>query len=282
VNLARTRELLGKRGLRLRRELGQNFLVDEDWAARLVELAGVQSGDRVIEIGTGLGALTCALAARAEHVVSLEIDRGVVQALREEALLPANVTLLHVDALETDLATLAAPAPRERVRLVANLPYSAATPLLRRLLDLREHFADWSVMVQREVGARIVSVPGTRDYSSLAVLHHLAARVECVADLPAGCFFPTPKVVSSFLRVTPASQEAIGGDELLRVERVVRALFGKRRKTIRNGLRAGGFVGDGADRALEAVGIDPRCRAETLEPAVLRALTAALRDVALV
>jgi len=139
VNRAATRALLERRGLRLRRELGQNFLVDDGRADRLAELAGVDADDTVLEIGTGLGTLTRALAVRAARVVTIEIDAGVVAALHEESLLPSGVELVHADALSVDLASLLGAAPREHAKVVANLPYSAATPLLRRLLDLRDY-----------------------------------------------------------------------------------------------------------------------------------------------
>ena len=153
-------------------------------AARLVELAGVEAGETVIEIGAGLGMLTRALAARAARVVAIEIDAGLVRALRAERLLPDNVELLHADALAVDLAALAGgggPA-----RLVGNLPYSVASPLLRRLLDLRGVLTDWSVMLQREVAARVLAAEGSRDYGSLAVLHALTVRVEKCAELAPG------------------------------------------------------------------------------------------------
>jgi len=280
VTLSRTREILARRGLHLRRDLGQNYLVEEAEGRRLTGLARVGAGDLVVEVGTGLGALTRALAERvgdAGHVVSVEIDSGVVRALREEpGLLPANATLVHDDALRVDLAALAGDAPRERVHLVANLPYSSATPLLRRMLDLREHFADWSVMVQREVGARLVAAPGSRDYGSLAVLHRLAARVEVLAELPPAAFFPAPRVVSSFLRIEALPESEIDGRTLRAVERVVRVLFGQRRKTISNGLRAAGFPAAVRASALAACDIAPRARAETIAPERLRELVAQL------
>jgi 16S rRNA (adenine1518-N6/adenine1519-N6)-dimethyltransferase len=275
VNRAQTRSLLARRGLRLRRELGQNFLVDEPQARRLAELAGVAPGDVVLEIGTGLGALTRALAERASRVVTLEIDSGVAAALREESLLPPGVELHHADALEVPLAPLMGGAPRERAKLVANLPYSAATPLLRTLLDLRECFCCWSVMLQREVALRLAARPGERDYGSFAVLHALAARVELVAELPASAFFPEPRVVSSFVRITPLREAEISSVELRAVERVARAAFGQRRKTLANALRGGG-LGERSDAAIEEVGVDPRARAETLAPDVFRRLAAVI------
>ncbi|MEZ4216401.1 MAG: 16S rRNA (adenine(1518)-N(6)/adenine(1519)-N(6))-dimethyltransferase RsmA [Myxococcota bacterium] len=278
MNLARTRALLAERGLRLRRELGQNYLVDDARAAQLVAHAGVEPGDVVVEVGTGLGTLTRALAARAARVVTIEIDAGVVAALRDLALLPDAVELVHADALDVDLAALVPPPPA-RTRLVANLPYSAATPLLRRMLDLRDTFASWSVMVQREVAARLVAGAGEDDYGSFAVLHALAARVERVVDVAPQAFFPVPKVVSSFVRITPLRGEGEPDrDELARIERVVRALFARRRKTIKNGLEGGGFGAAGLE-ALARVGIDARERAERLEPAALRALARALDEL---
>ena len=161
------------------------------------------------------------------------------------------------------------------MRLVANLPYSISGPVLRRLLDLHDTLVDWSVMLQREVAARLDARPGERDYGSFAVLHALTAEVEVVAELAPGAFFPVPKVVSSFARVVPRVGDALSNEELLAVERVARAAFGKRRKTLVNALRGGGF-GDKVLGAVEALGIDPRARAETLEPVAFRRLTAQL------
>lgn len=276
MNRAETRALLERRGLRLRRDLGQNFLTDAGQAERLADLAGVEPGDRVLEIGTGLGALTRALASRAERVVTLEVDSGVAAALRDEALLPDNVELHHCDALRTDLGALLGDAPRERCKVVANLPYSAATPLLRGLLDLRGRLASWSVMVQREVAQRMAAAAGERDYGSFAVLHALAARVEVLANLPADAFFPAPKVVSSFVRIEPRSEQEISSDALRAAERVARAAFGKRRKTLANALKGGGFRG-AVDEAIANVGLDARVRAEELEPITFLHLAEELR-----
>ena len=274
------RAILDRRGLYLRRELGQNFLTDERMAHRLADLAGVGPDDLVIEIGTGLGVLTRALARRARRVITIEIDSGLVAALREESLLPEGVELIHADALRLDLGEFARGSATP-VRVVANLPYSAATPLLRRLLDLRGDLADWSVMLQREVAARIVAPVGGRDYGSLAVLHHLTVDAQVQQELAPGAFFPAPEVHSSFLRLWPRHTPLLEPGELAHVERVVRAAFGQRRKTVSNCLRAGAAGLAGGDReaieaALQAAGIDPQDRAERVEPARLLALARAL------
>jgi 16S rRNA (adenine1518-N6/adenine1519-N6)-dimethyltransferase len=274
------RDLLARHGLRAQRERGQNFLVDERVAAAIADAAPVASGDAVIEIGPGLGILTRALAARARRVVAIEIDAGLVRALREEGELPDNVELLHADALDADLGAIAA-ALGSPVRVVANLPYAVSSPLLRRLLDLRDRLAGWLVLVQREVAARLTAAPGSRDYGSLAVLHALAVRIERVRDLPPGCFEPAPQVVSTLVRATPLVPQLLAADELPGVERVVRAAFGARRKTLPNALRVGLRPPPPLEVVhgiLDTLGIAHRARAEALDPATLLALARALRS----
>lgn len=233
----------------------------------------------MIEIGPGLGVLTRALAERARRVATIEIDAGIVRVLREEGDLPANVDLLHADALDVDLRALAISlgAP---VRVVANLPYAVSSPLLRRLLDLRDVLRGWLVLVQREVADRLVARPGTRDYGSLAALHALTVRIERVRDLPPGCFFPAPRVTSTLVRATPLDSPPLAADELLQVERVLRAAFGTRRKMLANALRHG-LAGAPAPEVLHAVldrlGIAAGARAESLPPDVLLAVARALR-----
>jgi len=280
LNAADIKAFLARHGLLARRDLGQNFLVDDALAARLVELAGVEPGDRVIEIGTGLGVLTRALAKKAQRVVTVEIDAGIVRALRADAALPENVELVHADALEVDLAGYVG-AGAGSVRLVSNLPYHVSAPLLRRCLDLRDALKDWSVMLQSEVAVRLLARPGSRDYGSLSVLHGLTVTLSKAMDLSPNCFFPIPKVDSTFVRVTPLESPAIGAGELPDVERVVRAAFAKRRKTLVNSLRAGALGAehtvDELKAALSRCAIDPRARAESLGPAQLLALARELR-----
>jgi len=274
VSAGEVRELLARHGLRAQKSRGQNFLVDEALAERLVDLAGVEAGDGVIEIGTGLGVLTRALARRAARVVTLEVDAGLVRALRAEAALPAHVELVHADVLRADLPALAASfaAP---LRAVANLPYSISAPALRRLLDLRERLADWSVMLQREVARRLLGQPGTREYGSLGVLHRLAVQVEPRLELPPGCFYPVPRVRSSFVRIAPLAQARLAPGELPRIEAFLRRAFGQRRKTLANALRGAAPPG-AALRALARAGVDPRTRAEALAPERLLEVARAL------
>ena len=281
------RELLDRHGLHLSRDLGQNFLTDADLAADLARRAGASAGDLVIEVGTGLGVLTRALAERVDRVRSVEIDSGLVRALEAEGLLPENVELVHADAREIDWKGWTEGAGQP-VRVIANLPYSVATPLLRALLDYRHVLADWSVMIQTEVADRLVAKTGDKAYSSLTVLHSLCADVDTIAKVSPNRFFPQPKVDSSFIRVWPRANSPLVGSELEAVERLTRAAFSQRRKRITNGL---GRIAErtwaelekpdqkaALEERLRHVGIDPGLRPERVEPEAWLALARAFAE----
>ena len=276
MNTRELRALLERHGLRLHRDRGQNFLVDPAIADRIAERAGVGATDHVVEVGTGLGALSRALAARARAVTTIEVDAGLVRAIEAEGLLPAGVELCHADARRLDWEELLA-GIEPPVRVVANLPYSVATPLLRRWLDLRDRLADWTVMVQREVAQRLGAAPGERDYGSLAVLHALCARVESLLDVPPAAFHPRPRVHSRVVRITPLGEGPLAAGELAAVERFLRAVFQQRRKTLGRALRSAAPP-EAVERALAEIGVDARQRAESLPPDALLALARALHS----
>jgi 16S rRNA (adenine1518-N6/adenine1519-N6)-dimethyltransferase len=264
VSASRARAFLEAHGLAAHRDRGQNFLHDEGRAERLVTLAGVAPDEGVIEVGTGLGLLTRVLAARARRVETIEIDAGLVRALEAEGL-PANVRLHHADALAVDLAALLAELGPP-ARIVANLPYSVATPLLRRFLDLGAGVRGVAVMVQRELAQRIRARPGSPDYGSLAVLLAWTMTLGESVDLPPSCFFPAPKVTSTFLCMTPRESGIAHGD-FLATEALLRAGFAHRRKTLVNSLtRAADIEGSRTAAALREIGMAERARAEQLDP----------------
>jgi len=270
---ANVRAFLERHGLAANRELGQNFLIDASLAQRLVTLAGVTPGSGVLEIGTGTGVLTRALASVAGRVVSIEVDAGLVRALRAESSLPRNVELVHGDALALDLAARVQELGAD-ARVVANLPYSISAPLLRRLLDLREWLAGWSVMLQRDVAVRLLAAPGSRDYGSLAVLHRLTVELTRGMELSPRCFFPVPRVRSTFVHMRSRASCALSREDLAGVEALVRAAFSKRRKTLANALRGSAF--ECGDAVLLAAGVAPGDRAEALPPEAFVALARAL------
>ncbi len=279
MSVNQTRALLEAHGLAPNRALGQNFLHDEDLAAKLVRRAGVGPDDAVLEIGAGLGILTRALALRSRRVRSIEIDAGLVRALLEgERALPGNVELLHADALELDLQQVCAELGTP-LRVVANLPYATAAPLLRRVLDIATQLEGFALMLQREVAERIGSKHGCRSYTSLSVLCQWVATVDELFHLHARCFHPVPRVVSSFVMLRPRAPRLLEARELPGLERIVRAGFTHRRKTLPNALaRAAGYKNALTAEVLTQLGHDPRVRAEHLPPEAWLTLARTLRD----
>jgi 16S rRNA (adenine1518-N6/adenine1519-N6)-dimethyltransferase len=256
------RERLERRGLAPSRSRGQNFLRSPDSAKRIVECTGVEPADGVVEIGPGLGDLTCAIASVARRVIALEIDSGLVALLRDEGELPDHVEVRHADALRTGLGDLARELGPPAV-LMGNLPYRIAGKLLGSLLGPRNAFRRFGFMVQSEVADRLVAEPGTSEYGPLAVRARLFTRVERALELGPEAVVPRPRVRSTVLVFDPAPELPRLVDPV-RFNELLRTAFQYRRKTLRAALR--GRV-EGAEEALAAAGIDSGRRAETLEPA---------------
>jgi 16S rRNA (adenine1518-N6/adenine1519-N6)-dimethyltransferase len=273
---------------RPRKRFGQHFLAPE-WAQKIVRAVAPAPGDVFLEIGPGTGALTLPLAATGAPILAIEIDRDLAADLARRV--PGNVTLMTADFLSTDvlpfLSGLEPQRPPDqtdrqrprRLRVVGNLPYNLSSPIMFRLIDLyRRHgvLADATLMVQREVADRLTARPGTKAYGVLTVSAQLHTRIEKLLDLPPGAFRPPPKVRSSVVRLTFTPPAVRLVDEAL-FDRLVRALFGARRKMLANALKQ--FDPRGPD-ALAQSGIDGRRRPETLhveELAKLGELLAVLR-----
>lgn len=263
-----TKNLLKRQGLAPQKKLGQNFLIHERTPRRIVDLAGLQPDDQVIEVGVGLGALTRPLAAASAKVIGLEADSGIIRLHQEQQDLPANVELIHADVLKVDLATLCEPG--KRLKIVANLPYSISSPFLFRLIDHAELMDFAVVMLQKEVAQRLVARPGTKEYGAPTVLLAACATVESLLSVHPAEFHPQPKVDSQVIRIRfhppPKPVQELGAYNRRLFTRVVHAAFGQRRKTLLNGLAGGQLLPDKAQltAAIEAAGISPSTRAETL------------------
>ena len=248
--------------------LGQNFLADPNLLDAIVRDAGLATGDVVLEVGAGEGVLTERLAPVAAHVHTVEIDRGLEEALAPLAALP-NVELHWGDAMKLDLTALA-PAP---TAMVANLPYSVATPLILRTIEALPTLATWTVMVQREIADRLRAAPGSRTYGSPSVVAQLACEVELVRKVAPAVFRPRPRVDSAILRLRrtgPAADPA--------THELVRAAFAHRRKSLARSLEHGraGSIGP-ARQALAELGLAEDARAEALSPEEFAALSAKLQ-----
>lgn len=260
--------------MRARKRFGQHFL-EPVWVRKLIDVIEPQPTDTFFEIGPGRGALTLPLAARAERVVAVEIDRDLAANLG--CRIPSNVRLIGGDVLGVDLRALferEIPNVR-RFRVVGNLPYNIAAPILFRLLAFHRSFGrlnDATVMLQQEVADRLLADPGSREYGVLTILVRMHADVARLLKLPPGAFRPAPRVTSAVVRLTFRAPLVTLIDQP-GFEALVRSIFTKRRKTILNALKsvaaAGGVM---ATDALTKAGIDPGRRPQTLEVTDLAAL----------
>ncbi len=276
--------------MRVRKRFGQHFL-EPVWAEKLVALVSPQRDQTFVEIGPGRGALTGPLARSGAQVLAVEIDRDLSARLAQE--LPPNVTVLTGDFLEVDLLPILLgllpqqPARRAAegsgavaataVRVVGNLPYNVSSPILFRLLALQKEralFTDATLMVQREVAARILARPGTREFGPLAVFTQLDAEVTRLLALPPGAFRPAPKVHSAVVRLRFRPPEvAISDPDLFGA--MVRRLFMGRRKTVLNAVRPfAARLGASAEAGLAIAGVTPSRRPETLQLSELARLAA--------
>jgi 16S rRNA (adenine1518-N6/adenine1519-N6)-dimethyltransferase len=241
--------------------LGQNFLTDSGVLKKIVQAAELTPQDRVLEIGAGLGSLTCILAASSAHVVAVEIDKKLVPILKEVTASQPNIQVVQGDMLELDPAVLMAGS--EYV-VVANIPYYITSALIRHLLAGPCKPARMVLTMQKEVAARICAQPG--DYSLLALSVQVFGEPKVVLNIPAGAFFPSPKVDSATLRIDLFSEPLIPTVNLDCFFQLARIGFSQKRKTMRNTLAAGlHWNGNEAAELLSAAGIDANRRAQTLE-----------------
>ena len=240
------------------KRLGQHFLHDPAVIGRILDAIDPRPGQHVVEIGPGRGALTAGLAASGARLTVIEIDRGLAAELASHPDLAA-AEVRREDALKVDYAALAGDGP---IRLAGNLPYNISSPLLFRFLEAADRISDMTLMLQREVVDRMVADPGTRTYGRLTVMLAARCRVEKLFHVRAGAFSPPPRVESAVVRVVPHTEPPFDPGDRSLFEQLVRAGFTARRKTLRNALRN---LADAA--AIEAAGLDPRSRPDTLSPA---------------
>lgn len=242
-----------------KKRLGQHFLADENLLGVIGRLAELDPADRVLEIGPGLGVLTAYLAGRVASVDAVELDRELEPRLSERLAGYENVSLHFGDALALDLAALAPAA----TKLVANLPYNIATPLIVESLDRLQQIELWCVMVQREVADRLFASPGGKAYGAVSVLVQLATEKRGFHAVSREVFRPRPRVESALVAFGRRPLPEHYG----RLKRLVVAAFAHRRKTLANSLAISGLVSrEEAEAMLEQIGRDPRSRAEALTP----------------
>ncbi|MBK9312780.1 MAG: ribosomal RNA small subunit methyltransferase A [Acidobacteria bacterium] len=262
--------------MRAKRRLGQNFLTGTHFPDRILRALDPKAGEAIIEIGPGQGALTQGLVESGARVIAIELDADLIPSLSDRFAGRPNFRLVEADALQVDFCDLI--APDSDARVVANLPYNVSTPILQRLIAHRRCLAELTLMLQREVVDRITAEPGGKEYGYLSVLVQMYCKTERLFDVPPGAFRPAPKVFSSVVRLKILPRPAAEVTDAAAFIELTKILFAQRRKTIFNNLRAG-FEKLGlsdaasASRALEAVEIDPRRRAETMTVMEIARLT---------
>ena len=255
--LVQTRRLLRQFDLRARKGLGQHFLIDGEVLKNIIAAAELTSTDTIIEVGPGLGVLTRELAQRAGRVIAIELDNKLAALLKQTLAPFNNVTIINDDVLKLEPASLATD-----YKVVANLPYYITSPVLRHFLEAPIKPRVMILMVQKEVAEAIAARPG--EMSILSVSVQLYGEPKIISDVPAGCFYPPPKVDSAIVRVDLYPQPKVAVDEEDFFE-LVRAGFSAPRKQLANSLAQGlGVPKSDALALLKAAGISPQRRAETL------------------
>lgn len=267
-NPQRTIEVIKKYEFCFQKKFGQNFLIDGHVLDKIIAGAGVTKDDMVLEIGPGIGTMTQYLAEAAGKVVAVEIDRNLLPILQETLADYDNVKVIHADVLSLDLEKLVQEENGGRpIKVVANLPYYITTPIIMALFEQHVPLANVTVMVQKEVAARMKSGPGSKDYGALSLAVQYYAEPYIVANVPCNCFMPRPNVDSAVIRLTRYEEPPVQVNDEKMLFKIIRASFNQRRKTLQNGLNnssALNFTKDQIAAAIAEAGFSPSVRGEAL------------------
>lgn len=268
ATISGVRRLLASRELHPHRGLGQNFLIDKNVLQKIVTAAEIERADTVLEIGAGLGALTGFLSQAAREVIAVEIDKKLIPLLQDILSAYENVTLLNGDILELDWDRDIFPLMGEKsgkIVVCANLPYYITSPIIFKILEHKSRVKSAVLMVQKEVADRLAAEPGTKDYGLLTVMVSRRASVRQLLRVSRSCFYPVPDVDSTVVVIEPLDQTSDRVSDEAVFQRLVRAAFQSRRKTMHNVLWRSGLVNkEDASPFLESLGIEPQRRGETL------------------
>lgn len=276
-NPQRTIEIIKKYEFCFQKKFGQNFLIDGHVLDKIIAGAGVTKDDMVLEIGPGIGTMTQYLAEAAGKVVAVEIDRNLLPILQETLADYDNVKVIHADVLSLDLEKLVQEENGGRpIKVVANLPYYITTPIIMALFEQHVPLANVTVMVQKEVAARMKSGPGSKDYGALSLAVQYYAEPYIVANVPCNCFMPRPNVDSAVIRLTRYEEPPVKVKDEKMLFKIIRASFNQRRKTLQNGLNNSSelnFTKDQIAAAIAEAGFSPSVRGEALTLEQFAALT---------
>ncbi|MDD2432599.1 MAG: 16S rRNA (adenine(1518)-N(6)/adenine(1519)-N(6))-dimethyltransferase RsmA [Clostridia bacterium] len=259
------REILKKHNFRYKKKWGQNFIFEQNLLQRIVTEAGIVPGDCVVEIGAGVGTLTRELLAQGAQVLAIEIDRTLLPLLAS-LFAEENVVFVQGDVMQLDLDELTRAQGWSGYKVVANLPYYITTPLVMKLLEEEAEIEDIVVMMQKEVAARLMAVPGTKEYGALTLAVQYYAEPEILFPVSRHVFQPVPQVDSAVIRLKPRKEPPVQVEDKALLFRIIKAAFGQRRKVLLNSLLKThpGVEKKTLGEVLVQAGIDSRIRGEVL------------------
>ena len=282
-NPQKTIEIIKKYEFCFQKKFGQNFLIDGHVLDKIIAGAGVNKDDMVLEIGPGIGTMTQYLAEAAGSVTAVEIDRNLLPILEETLADYDNVTVIHADVLSLDLNQLVQEKNSGRpIKVVANLPYYITTPIIMALFEQHVPIANITVMVQKEVAARMKAGPGTKDYGALSLAVQYYAEPYIVANVPCNCFMPRPNVDSAVIRLTKYDTPPVAVKDETLMFKIIRASFNQRRKTLVNGLNNSpelSFTKEQIADAIAKASLPPSIRGEALTLEQFAGLTDILAEI---
>src|SRR4030043_1052133 len=258
------RKELAEYGLIPRKGLGQHFLVYRNILNKVIRTAQVEKGDVVLEVGPGLGEMTLALARLAKHVIAVEIDPKLVEILKKKLADSPNVDVVKGDILTINFRKIDF-LEGQKMKVVANLPYQISTPLLFHFIELKEFFSTLTLMLQKEVAERMVAPPGGKDYGPLSIFVQSFLDISLRFFIKPSAFFPPPKVESAVVHMVFKEKPVVELEDEKWFKKVVKGCFSYRRKTLANALKHSELsLPESIELKMEAIGIDPRRRPETL------------------
>ena len=274
------RKILKDYGIRPRKCLGQSFLEDKNIIGKIVNAADLKDDDTVVEIGAGLGIMTELLASRVRKVIAIDIDPRMINILQESFRDRPQVSVIERDVLSYDFSSALEGDARGKIKIVGNIPYNISTQILFRLMEFRRHILSMTLLFQKEVTDRLIASPGGKDYGIPSVIVAMYAHVSREMNVPAGCFYPQPKVTSSLIKIVMREKSLfeLADDDFF--SKVVKIAFSKRRKTLLNNLRGADLLPccseDELAFLLGEIDIDGKRRGETLSVAEFAKLSNAL------
>ena len=277
----RARIALDSHGFRTTHSLGQNFLLDDALLAHLLELAGVEAGDNVLEIGPGPGVMTALMAERAGRVLAVELDERLQPVLSDVLAPYENVRVAFCDFMKADVPALTGEwfgdAP---YRVVANLPYYITADILLKLTTCQSKPESISIMVQKEAAERVMSRPGQKQWCALAAILRFYGTAQVLEEVPPECFDPAPHVTSCFMKISRHTDPPVKPSDEALFLKLIQSAFAMRRKTLANNLKSSFRISqEQANRVLSCAGVDEKIRGEALSLTELNRVCEALADV---